>query len=93
MSSDPQTVRASASPERRLLILAEGHSADPHHGKTARGVMRYRPEQVVAILDSERPGETEDCFPIVGLVDEALAFEAAAALVGVATSGGRFPPA
>jgi hypothetical protein len=25
------------------LILAEGYSADPHYGKTARGVMRYRP--------------------------------------------------
>ena len=28
---------------RRLLILAEGHSDDPHYGKTARGVLRYRP--------------------------------------------------
>ena len=36
--------------DRRLLILAEGYSGDPHHGKTARGVMRYRPEHVVAIV-------------------------------------------
>ena len=93
MSSDPQTGPASASPGRRLLILAEGHSADPHHGKTARGVMRYRPDEVVAILDSERPGETEGGFPIVASVDEARAFAPTAALVGVATAGGRFPPA
>jgi uncharacterized NAD-dependent epimerase/dehydratase family protein len=81
-----------ASP-RRLLILAEGKSADPHFGKTARGVMRYRPQEVVALLDSERAGETEGGFPIVGTVDEALAFEPTTALVGVATQGGRFPPA
>ena len=79
--------------ERRLLILAEGHSADPHYGKTARGVIRYRPEQVVAILDSERSGESHDGIPVVGSVEEALAFDPNVALVGVATQGGRFPPA
>jgi uncharacterized NAD-dependent epimerase/dehydratase family protein len=78
---------------RRLLLLAEGHSDDPHHGKTARGVMRYRPESVVAILDSRRVGETEDGFPVVGSVADALAFGPTTALVGVATQGGRFPPA
>jgi uncharacterized NAD-dependent epimerase/dehydratase family protein len=93
VSSDPLTGPASASRERRLLILAEGHSGDPHHGKTARGVLRYRPEEVVAILDSERAGETHDGFPVVGSVDDALAYEPTTALVGVATSGGRFPPA
>ena len=43
---------------RRLLVLAEGHSGDPHHGKTARGVIRYRREDVVAVLDSQSE-ETE----------------------------------
>jgi uncharacterized NAD-dependent epimerase/dehydratase family protein len=76
-----------------LLVLAEGHSGDPHHGKTARGVMRYRPDEIVALLDSGRAGETEGGFPIVGSVDEALALGPTTALVGVATSGGRFPPA
>ena len=78
---------------RKLLLLAEGHSGDPHHGKTARGVMRYRPEDVVALLDSARAGEQEEGFPIVGTVEEALPLGATTALVGVATSGGRFPPA
>ena len=27
--------------EKRYLVLAEGHSDDPHHGKTARGVLRW----------------------------------------------------
>ena len=83
-----------ASSPRRLLILAEGRSADPHYGKTARGVMRYRPEHVVALLDSTRAeGDTEDGFPVVRSVDEALQYEPTSALVGVATQGGRFPPA
>jgi len=81
------------SGERRLLILAEGFSADPHYGKTGRGVIRYRPEQVVALLDSERAGETQDGFPVVGTVEEALLLGPTTALVGVATQGGRFPPA
>jgi D-glutamate N-acetyltransferase len=78
---------------KRYLILAEGFSGDPHYGKTARGVIRYRPESVVALLDTDRAGETQDGFPIVGSVDEALRFEPTTALVGVATPGGRFPPA
>lgn len=78
---------------RRLLVLAEGRSDDPHFGKTARGVIRYRPDSVVAILDSTRRGETMEGFPVVGSVAEARAFEPTTALVGVATQGGRFPPA
>jgi len=78
---------------KRLLILAEGRSADPHYGKTARGVIRYRREDVVAILDSDRAGETQDGIPVVATVEEALAHDPTTALVGVATQGGRFPPA
>ena len=78
---------------RRLLILAEGRSGDPHFGKTGRGVIRYRPEDVVAVLDSARAGETDDGLPVVGSVAAALRYEPTTALVGVATQGGRFPPA
>jgi len=81
------------SSQRRLLILAEGFSDDAHYGKTAHGVLRYRPEEVVAILDSERAGKThQGGFPIVGTVFGALAYEPNTALVGVVTQGGRFPP-
>jgi uncharacterized NAD-dependent epimerase/dehydratase family protein len=77
--------------EKRYLILAEEFSHDPHYAKTARGVMRYRRDDVVAMLDSKRAGESEDGVPVVGTVDEALAFEPNTALVGVVTQGGRFP--
>jgi len=78
----------------RYLILAEGFSADPHYGKTMRGVLRYRRDDVVAILDSTRTaGETDDGVPVVATVDDALRFDPDPAHVGVATQGGRFPPA
>jgi uncharacterized NAD-dependent epimerase/dehydratase family protein len=79
--------------ERRLLILAEGFSGDPHHGKTMRGVLRYRRDEVVAILDSARAGASEDGIPILPDVAAALPLRPTVALVGVATQGGRFPPA
>ena len=49
----------------RTLILAEGFSADPHYGKTMRGVVDYTPNPTVAILDSKRPGETHKGIPVV----------------------------
>ena len=82
----------SNQPER-LLILAEGFSADPHYGKTARGVLAYGERPVVALLDSTRAGETQNGVPVVASVNDALCFNPTTALVGVATQGGRFPPA
>ena len=76
----------------RYLLLAEGFSGDPHYGKTMRGVLRYRRQDVVAILDSTRAGQTEDGVPVVGSVEDALPLGPTTALVGVATQGGRFPP-
>jgi uncharacterized NAD-dependent epimerase/dehydratase family protein len=79
--------------ERRILILGEGFSHDPHYGKTMRGIIRYGPDPVVAILDSKRAGEDYDGIPIVGTVEDALPYAPTVAVVGVATQGGRFPPA
>jgi len=78
--------------EKRYLILAEGKSGDAHYGKTARGILRYRPHPVVAVLDSTRAGETMEGVPIVASVDEAIPLDPTTAIVGVATPGGRFPP-
>jgi uncharacterized NAD-dependent epimerase/dehydratase family protein len=79
--------------KKRYLILAEGRSGDPHYGKTMRGVVRYGADPVVAIVDSERSGGTYEGIPIVGAVEDSLRLEPTTALVGVATQGGRFPPA
>ena len=73
-------------------MLAEGLAGDAHYGKTGRGVMRYRPDDVVAILDSAYPEAELLGYPVVPSVAEAAAYAPTAALVGVATAGGRFPP-
>ncbi|MGH3033178.1 MAG: DUF1611 domain-containing protein [Gaiellaceae bacterium] len=79
---------------KRYLILAEGHSADEHHGKTMYGVIRYAPDPVVCVLDSRRAGETvEGGIPVVASVHEGLAHQPTTALVGVAPTGGRLPAA
>ena len=55
----PRCPSPGADVERkRYLLLAEGFSGDPHYGKTMRGVLRYGADDVVAILDSTRAGET-----------------------------------
>jgi len=78
---------------RRILILGEGLSHDPQYGKTMRGIIRYGPDPVVAILDSARAGEMQDGIPVVETVNDSLCFDPTVAVVGVATQGGRFPPA
>jgi uncharacterized NAD-dependent epimerase/dehydratase family protein len=77
---------------KRYLVLAEGYSGDEHYGKTTYGVIRYGPAPVVAVLDSERAGETVEGVPVVGSVADALPYEPTTALVGVAVAGGRLPP-
>ena len=58
-----------------------------------RGVVAYGPHPTVAIVDSERPGETYEGIPVVASVQDGLQYGPTTALVGVATQGGRFPPA
>lgn len=81
------------SGERRILVLGEGYSHDPHYGKTMRGIVRYGPDPVVAIVDSQRAGDEHEGIPIVATVEDALPYMPTVAVVGVATAGGRFPPA
>jgi len=58
-----------------------------------RGVVAYSPHPTAAILDSERAGGAYEGIPIVASVEQALPYAPTTALVGVATQGGRFPPA
>ena len=47
----------------------------------------------MAVLDSQSDETEYEGFPLVRTVEDAHRFEPTAALVGVATQGGRFPPA
>lgn len=82
---------------RRLAILVEG-GFDPSTAKTAVGVLRYRPEQVAAVIDSTRAGRSaEDCcgtggrIPVVESLEAAAERGADSLLIGVAPQGGALP--
>ncbi|MBC8351629.1 MAG: DUF1611 domain-containing protein [Planctomycetes bacterium] len=81
---------------RKLVILTEGHT-DPHTAKTASSVVRYRRDEVVALLDSTQAGRTTDellgvgdDLPIVATLAEAVG--ANTLLLGIAPPGGKIPP-
>ncbi len=78
-----------------MIVLTDGYN-DWHTAKTAVCVIRYRPEQVVAVLDRDGAGKT--CqevlqiggdIPVVGSVADAPG--ANALLIGIAPPGGKLP--
>ncbi|HLI95155.1 MAG TPA: DUF1611 domain-containing protein [Candidatus Baltobacteraceae bacterium] len=85
---------------RRYAVLTEGYLSDPTACKTAFGVIRFRPEEIAAVIDSKNAGKrVRDVVPallcdapVVANVEEALAYKPTSLLVGVATHGGVLPP-
>ncbi|MFN2431649.1 MAG: DUF1611 domain-containing protein [Gemmatimonadota bacterium] len=84
---------------RRILILAEGRFS-VLDAKTATCVVRYRGDEVVAVLDSVTAGRdvaevigVGRGIPVVGTLEEGLLLEPDTLLVGVAPRGGRLPDA
>jgi uncharacterized NAD-dependent epimerase/dehydratase family protein len=80
---------------RKMVILTDGH-IDAHRAKTAICTVRYRPEEVAAVLDRSVAGKT--CgqvlgtggdIPIVATLDEAP--QANTLLIGIAPPGGKIP--
>jgi len=80
---------------RRMVILVDGYT-DPCTAKTAIGVIRYRTEEVVAVLDRGSAGKT--CaqllgvggpIPVVASLPDAPA--ANSLLLGIAPPGGKLP--
>lgn len=83
--------------DQKLLIYAQGELAGTH-AKTGEGVIRFRPESCLAIVDSTRAGSTASAvlgvggdIPVVGSMAEALDFGADAMLLGCAFTGGKLP--
>jgi uncharacterized NAD-dependent epimerase/dehydratase family protein len=89
-----------SAPRRRLVILAEGNFGF-HHGKTAVGVIRYGPDDVVAVIDSTQAGTNVSAIlpgrdiPIVASLEAALGVDPARRpdplLIGIAPTGGKLP--
>jgi uncharacterized NAD-dependent epimerase/dehydratase family protein len=84
--------------KRRMVLLTEGRLGT-FTSKTAASLVRYKPDEVVAVLDSAHAGERiEDILeigygiPIVATLQEALAFHPTCLVIGIATPGGVLPP-
>lgn len=83
---------------RKIVILIQGQT-DPLNAKTAISLMRYCPEEVVAVLDTSHAGETaEPVFGVGGetpivdtLAEAAEKYEADTLSIGIATAGGKLP--
>ncbi len=82
---------------QRIVVMTEG-LLDPFTAKTAACVIRYRPDDVVAVLDSEAAGENladrlgyGGDIPIVASIADAARFKPDALLVGIAPIGGQLP--
>ena len=80
---------------RKILILTEGLSS-PHSAKTACGVIRFRRDEVVGVLDTTVPPQPAQALlevggdlPVVNSLDTLP--EANVLLIGIAPSGGTLP--
>ena len=83
----------------RYLILADGLFG-PEESKTANACIRYTPERVVGIIDASKAGRTAQQvlgfggdIPVVGTLEEGLAFGPNALVIGIAPAGGQLPEA
>jgi len=82
---------------RRVLLLTDGHLG-VFTSKTATCILRYRPHDVVAVLDRTHTGRDPAAvvgvgrgIPIVGSVAEAMRYQPRSLLVGIAPAGGALP--
>jgi uncharacterized NAD-dependent epimerase/dehydratase family protein len=82
---------------RRFAVLAQGEFG-VITSKTAACVIRYVPERVACVIDSERAGCTaQDVLgfggpiPVVATIEEALGHAPDALLIGIAPRGGALP--
>ncbi len=83
---------------RRLVILTEGR-LDVFSAKTAVSIIRYRKDDVVALIDRANAGKDLESIigigkgiPIVKNIEETLHLTPTALLIGIAPPGGMLPP-
>lgn len=81
---------------RRMVLLTDG-CADVHTAKTAINILRYKPQEVVAVLDSTSAGKSAGetlgvggSIPVVAALADAPG--ANTLVIGIAPPGGRIPP-
>lgn len=93
-TSDEGYDASSLKRYRRILLLTDGHST-PFLAKTAISMLRYRGDDVVAVLESNAAGQTagqlfgsDSNVPVVASLDKV---DADALFIGIAPPGGSLP--
>jgi len=83
--------------KRRIVILSEGFFGDLE-AKTASGLIMYKPEDVVAVIDSTQTGKAVHQIlgfggdiPVVSDLTDSLKYGPNALLIGIAPRGGKLP--
>lgn len=83
--------------KRRVCILAEGNF-NVYAAKTAVGVIRYSPHDIVGVIDSTNAGKTVQevlgfggDIPVVASVEELRDKDPEVLLIGIAPTGGQLP--
>ncbi|MDE0298850.1 MAG: DUF1611 domain-containing protein [Candidatus Poribacteria bacterium] len=84
---------------QKIVVLAEG-SLGILESKTATVLVRYLPDNVVAVVDSENAGkdvsdvlEIGEGIPVVASLSEALKFQPTMLAIGISPPGGELPKA
>lgn len=80
----------------RIAVLTQGHT-DPLSAKTAVSLLRYRGDQVVALVDADAAGQTTQALlgcggdtPIVAALGD-IPGGADTLVIGIAPAGGKLP--
>ncbi len=83
--------------EHRCLVLTQGQT-HPTPAKLAAALLRYKPETIVALLDSENAGrdafelmQTGKGIPIIATLADALPLHPDTLILGITPSGGQLP--
>ena len=81
---------------RIALLMHEG--TDNPGGKTGLSILRYSPLNIVAVIDQQQAGKELSAItginrdvPIVGSVQDAMAWQPSVLMIGIAPSGGALP--
>ena len=82
---------------QKLALFCEATMGQPNT-KMAEGILRYGPNECVAVIDSKAAGKSlkdfwklDTSLPIVSSLNEAISLGAEVLVLGTAPSGGRLP--
>lgn len=93
-SEDASVLRDRLKNYHRIVLLTDGFST-PFLAKTAISMLRYRNDDVVAVLDSTEAGKDADALFGTGgeipVVDSIDGLDADALFIGIAPPGGKLP--